>query len=893
MAVLGQFPGPVVSAEQSKRSHMDSVVVKPNATVARPVELEYRAPQLPISSTEFIYEKVLGLGSYSKVLKAAWKATGEDVALKIMDKHHIIREKKAAYVKLERQVLDQLDHPGVVKLFFTFQDDFSLYMGLEYCGGGELFEQIRLKERMTEEDARFYASELVEALEYIHSQGVIHRDLKPENVLLSTAGHVKLADFGCAKLLRPLPNGAVDNTPDKRNQSFVGTAEYVSPEVLNGEPVTFAPPFKAASEYLCFQKVLSRDFVMPAHFSQHASDLIDRLLEVDPEKRLGAGPDGHRQLKAHPFFQGLQWGSLAAMPPPPLAHPPAPKEGESEDPYARGGMHDIDDDWELAQLGGTFSSLVSSKPQEPLQKEGEASSLSAAATIDDALREPPLKLPPPPADDPSSPTAMPAAARMKLLLLAPAARDTTPREDERVPVPPPPPAAAAPPPPPAAAPPPPPPAAAAAAAGDEDHLQQQRNGRSTGGGHAGAAATGATAAEGEARLEAAELAELQGGAKRNNSMDAAAVAAGGWRRRPVDAARRGTSMTELPSARARPAEAAETPLSQETAWLRAKQGGFGGGARGVVPGGGLPPAPLPPQQGLRRQVSADPWSLAAEGDEKKGARDADLQWQAISQKQQCCRPLVRAQSSGPSFSAFLGTCGSTLTISPPDTPPLSPLAPPTPPRVEAHQEDQHHSSLPSVDLPSPVATRVASYLVNFESMDVSAPGPARDLVLSLTDALPAHAHIPKPNSDITERLRCQGSSGSNSSTRHSSQQGPSPRPLYSSPSLPVDFSPPDELGSPPGPTKVPLTFSERKVYPMLESAEAPSTLRVDVSPSVADADATPSPATSTKSFLESTSSTTLLAHSPVSRKKTPKSWRRLLNPAGLIRFRSIDKHFKF
>eukprot|EP00897_Mesotaenium_endlicherianum_P003747 jgi/Mesen1/33/ME1084005C05705 len=135
-------------------------------------------------------------------------------------------------------------------------------------------------------------------------------------------------------------------------------------------------------------------------------------------------------------------------------------------------------------------------------------------------------------------------------------------------------------------------------------------------------------------------------------------------------------MTELPSARARPAEAAETPLSQETAWLRAKQGGFGGGARGVVPGGGLPPAPLPPQQGLRRQVSADPWSLAAEGDEKKGARDADLQWQAISQKQQCCRPL----SSGPSFSAFLGTCGSTLTISPPDTPPLSPLAPPTPPR---------------------------------------------------------------------------------------------------------------------------------------------------------------------------------------------------------------------
>ncbi|KAH6804073.1 3-phosphoinositide-dependent protein kinase [Perilla frutescens var. frutescens] len=322
----------------------------------------FRAPQENFSIQDFELEKIYGVGSYSKVVRAKKKDTGMIYAMKIMDKKFITKENKTSYVKLERIVLDQLDHPGVVRLFFTFQDSFSLYMGLESCDGGELFDQITRKGRLSEDDARFYAAEVVDALEYIHSMGLIHRDIKPENLLLTADGHIKIADFGSVKPMQGsritvLPNAASDD----KACTFVGTAAYVPPEVLNSSPATFGndlwalgctvyqmlagtSPFKDASEWLIFQRIIARDIRFPDYFSEEARDLIDQLLDMDPSRRPGAGPGGYAILKNHSFFKGIDWANLReGTTPPTLALEP---RGQSTPPG-----EDQDSSWNPSHVG--------------------------------------------------------------------------------------------------------------------------------------------------------------------------------------------------------------------------------------------------------------------------------------------------------------------------------------------------------------------------------------------------------------------------------------------------------------------------------------------------------------------------------------------------------------
>ncbi|XP_052199316.1 3-phosphoinositide-dependent protein kinase 2-like isoform X2 [Diospyros lotus] len=317
--------------------------------VQRSKSFAFRAPQENFTIQDFELGKIYGVGSYSKVVRATKKDTGVVYALKIMDKKFITKENKTSYVKLERIVLDQLDHPGIVRLFFTFQDTFSLYMALESCEGGELFDQITRKGRLSEDEARFYAAEVVDALEYIHGMGLIHRDIKPENLLLTAEGHVKIADFGSVKPMQDtqitvLPNAASDD----KTCTFVGTAAYVPPEVLNSSPATFGndlwalgctlyqmlsgtSPFKDASEWLIFQRIIARDIRFPNFFSNEARDLIDQLLDIDPGRRPGAGPDGYVSLKTHPFFRGIDWKNLRTQTPPKLALEQKVYSSESSD----------------------------------------------------------------------------------------------------------------------------------------------------------------------------------------------------------------------------------------------------------------------------------------------------------------------------------------------------------------------------------------------------------------------------------------------------------------------------------------------------------------------------------------------------------------------------------
>ncbi|XP_020249072.1 3-phosphoinositide-dependent protein kinase 1-like [Asparagus officinalis] len=327
--------------------------------VQRSNSISFRAPQEQFTVNDFELGRIYGVGSYSKVVRAKKKDTGNVYALKIMDKKFITKENKIAYVKLERIVLDQLDHPGIIRLYFTFQDTYSLYMALESCEGGELFDQIAKKGRLSEEEARFYVAEVIDALEYMHGLGLIHRDIKPENLLLTSDGHVKIADFGSVKPTKECQITVLPNSTEERACTFVGTAAYVPPEVLNSAPATFgndlwalgctlyqmlsgSSPFKDASEWLIFQRIVVRDLKFPDYFSDEAQNLIDKLLDMEPTKRLGAGPGGYAALKKHPFFKGINWKNLHQSAAPAFAR----VSNESEDGYVQ------DSTWNLSHIGG-------------------------------------------------------------------------------------------------------------------------------------------------------------------------------------------------------------------------------------------------------------------------------------------------------------------------------------------------------------------------------------------------------------------------------------------------------------------------------------------------------------------------------------------------------------
>lgn len=274
---------------------------------------------LNIESFELL--KVIGKGSFGKVMQVRKRDTARIYALKIIRKTHIISRSEVTHTLAERTVLAKVNCPFIVPLKFSFQSPDKLYLGLAFVNGGELFHHLQREGRFSEERSRFYAAELFCALEHLHSFNVIYRDLKPENILLDYTGHIALCDFGLCKL----------NMGDKeKTHTFCGTPEYLAPELLLGhgytkavdwwtlgvllyEMLTGLPPFYSEDVNEMYRKILHDPLLFPPDVKSDARDLLARLLIRDTNMRLGSLPSGAADIKNHDFFtKHIDWKMLMA-----------------------------------------------------------------------------------------------------------------------------------------------------------------------------------------------------------------------------------------------------------------------------------------------------------------------------------------------------------------------------------------------------------------------------------------------------------------------------------------------------------------------------------------------------------------------------------------------------
>ncbi|KAG9025837.1 hypothetical protein FRB95_009689 [Tulasnella sp. JGI-2019a] len=312
--------------------------------------IKMRSVQVGPSSFQKI--KLLGRGDVGRVYLVREKKTDKLFAMKVLSKKEMILRRKIKRALAEQEILATANHPFIVTLYHSFQSDEYLYFCMEYCMGGEFFRalQTRPGKCLLEDEARFYAAEVTAALEYLHLMGFIYRDLKPENILLHQSGHIMLTDFDLAKqsgkpggrpatVTRMEPNGVplVDTkvcTADFRTNSFVGTEEYIAPEVINNvghtsavdwwtlgiliyEMIFATTPFKGANRSATFANVMTLDVLFPEHpkVTRECRDIITRLLAKDETRRLGSH-SGASEVKHQKWFARINWGLLRNTTPP-------------------------------------------------------------------------------------------------------------------------------------------------------------------------------------------------------------------------------------------------------------------------------------------------------------------------------------------------------------------------------------------------------------------------------------------------------------------------------------------------------------------------------------------------------------------------------------------------
>ncbi|CEH15782.1 candidate protein kinase c [Ceraceosorus bombacis] len=293
-----------------------------------------QAPAYPPSSkrkiglNDFNFLAVLGKGNFGKVMLAEEKRSGYLYAIKVLKKEFIIENDEVESTKSEKRVFlaaARERHPFLLGLHSCFQTETRVYFVMEYVSGGDLMLHIQ-REQFTPRRAKFYAAEVLLALEYFHKQGIIYRDLKLDNILLTLDGHIKVADYGLCK---------EDMWYGKTTSTFCGTPEFMAPEILleqrYGRAVDWwafgiliyemllgQAPFRGDDEDEIFDAILEDEPLYPIHMPPDSVSILHKLLTRDPARRLGSGATDAEEIKAHPFFRDINWDDMfhKRVPPP-------------------------------------------------------------------------------------------------------------------------------------------------------------------------------------------------------------------------------------------------------------------------------------------------------------------------------------------------------------------------------------------------------------------------------------------------------------------------------------------------------------------------------------------------------------------------------------------------
>jgi len=262
--------------------------------------------------------QVIGVGGFGRVRLAKVKSTNQIIVLKTQSKKAIMESHMESVIINEIQLMREMKHPYIARLYCAFQDNSSIHMAMELLQGGDFFALLKREIKFSEEKCIFYSAIIVLALEALHSVKIAYRDLKPENLVLNHRGFLKLVDFGLAKRIKK----------DGKTWTLCGTTDYMAPEILNDkghscpvdwwalgallyEMIDGFPPFYHENQMKVYHKILHAQPKFSEGFNTDAADLITKLLIKNPADRLCyKTPDGVSEIQKHPWFRSINWKSL-------------------------------------------------------------------------------------------------------------------------------------------------------------------------------------------------------------------------------------------------------------------------------------------------------------------------------------------------------------------------------------------------------------------------------------------------------------------------------------------------------------------------------------------------------------------------------------------------------
>eukprot|EP01006_Ploeotia_vitrea_P028691 TRINITY_DN61331_c0_g1_i1.p1 TRINITY_DN61331_c0_g1~~TRINITY_DN61331_c0_g1_i1.p1 ORF type:complete len:474 (-),score=58.18 TRINITY_DN61331_c0_g1_i1:1184-2581(-) len=286
-----------------------------------------------VSIADFRLLCFIGEGGWGKVYKVEAKESKKIFAMKVIEKRKLQLVSDIECTMSEKFFLQEFDHPFIVHLHYTFQTTDKLFLIMDYLAGGDAYYLLMQNDSFSEDVVRQWTAEIAMALEYLHKNNVIYRDLKPENCVLDHQGYMVLTDFGLSK-----------RAEGGRRKTKVGTPDYMPPEMVMGKEYTAAAdywslgcftyemivgnhPFQTGEGAVPEWKVLNDDPEFPEEMSEEAKELITRMLEKDPDKRL----QKLEEIRAFKWFAELDWDKLYSKDVEPIFLP-NPNDEENFDP---------------------------------------------------------------------------------------------------------------------------------------------------------------------------------------------------------------------------------------------------------------------------------------------------------------------------------------------------------------------------------------------------------------------------------------------------------------------------------------------------------------------------------------------------------------------------------